>query len=69
MTVLRAWVERGDPTTGLRVRIIRVADSERSLTTVETTVDAVCAAVRAWLLDLLADETADTAQGGTAEPE
>ncbi|MCX4834676.1 MULTISPECIES: hypothetical protein [unclassified Streptomyces] len=69
VTVLRAWVERGDPTTGLRVRIIRVADSERSLTTVETTVDAVCAAVRVWLLELLADEAADTTGGTPAEPE
>ncbi|MEN8650744.1 hypothetical protein ABCR94_08945 [Streptomyces sp. 21So2-11] len=51
--VLSAWIEWDGPAAGLRVRVIRVVDGRRSPVAAETSVDAVCAAVRDWLLELL----------------
>ncbi|HET6856095.1 MAG TPA: hypothetical protein VFH94_03235 [Streptomyces sp.] len=61
--VLRAWIERDGPASGLRVRVIRAVDGRRSPDAAETSVDAVCDAVRDWLLELLATAGSPEAQG------
>lgn len=52
--ILRAWIEPGHQRR-LRVRIIRMGSEADSppVTSAATTVDEACAAVRAWLEELL----------------
>jgi hypothetical protein len=53
--IVHAWLEEG-PGVGLRARITEVSDDddhERDVATTAATVEAVCAAVRSWVSDLV----------------
>lgn len=53
--VLRAWIE-ADPTHGLRVRVTDVIDLQTGVERIHpvvSSIDAVCAIVRAWLTEFV----------------